>query len=78
MRVAKLSVVLAAMLFGAGALSILGSWAITVSCVVMLCGAVAGAIAMEERDLSSVAGLAATSDDEAEPARTDVALSRAA
>ena len=39
---------------------------------------VAGAIAMEERDLSAVAGLAATSDDEAESAPTDVALTRAA
>ena len=78
MRVAKVSVVLAAMLFGAGAIGILGSWAITVSCLVMLCGAVAGAIAMEERDLSSVAGLAAASVDEAEPATTDVALTRAA
>jgi hypothetical protein len=78
MRVAKFSVLLAVMLFGAGALSILGSWAVTASCLVMLGGAVAGAIAMEERDLESVAGLAASSSDEAEPALSDVGLTRAA
>jgi hypothetical protein len=79
MRVATFSFLLASLLFGAGAIGALGTWAVTTSCLVMLIGAVVGAVAMEERDLGSVAGLAAVADDDVtEPLPAGMGLTDAA
>ena len=69
MRFATASFVVAMVLFLGGATSLLGSWAVTAACPLFLAAAVAGAVAMEGRDLASAEGLlpARSSSAGAEP-----------
>jgi hypothetical protein len=57
MRFAFTTFVVAMALFLGGATSLLGSWAVTAACPVFLVAAVAGAVAMEGRDLAMAEGL---------------------
>jgi hypothetical protein len=57
MRFASTTFVVAMALFLGGATSLLSSWAVTASCPLFLVAAVAGAVAMEDRDLEVAEGL---------------------
>jgi hypothetical protein len=73
MRFATSSFILAAVLFLGGATSFLGGWSVAAACVLFLIAAVAGAVAMEERDLAGAEGLLPGRADatDAEPPRLD-------
>ncbi len=58
MRLAKVSTVVAVILFLGGATATLGSWAVSASCGLFVLSAVIGAVAMEDRELNVVEGLA--------------------
>ena len=57
MRFAASSFVVAMLLFVGGATSLLAPWAVTVACPVFVLAAVAGAVAMEDRELAVSDGL---------------------
>ena len=57
MRFASTTFVVAMALFLGGATSLLASWAVTAACPVFLVAAVAGAVAMEGKDLAVAEGL---------------------
>jgi len=67
MRFAKATFAVAMVLFLAGSVSLAGSWAVTVGCVLFLLAALIGAVCMEDRDLAAVEGLLP-----AEPPAVDV------
>ena len=77
MRFATSSFLVALVLFVGGATSLLGSWSVATACVLFLVAAVAGAVAMEERDLAGVEGLLPSQPEpepvDAEPALVDAA-----
>jgi hypothetical protein len=64
-------------LFLGGATSLLGSWAVTAACPMFLAAAVAGAVAMEGRELTVAEGLLparrAPDDDDVDPVFLDAA-----
>ncbi len=57
MRFAKTILAAALVLFAGGAAAVLPPWALGVGAVLVVVSAVAGAVALEERDLGSVEGL---------------------
>ena len=57
MRFAIATFAAALVLFLAGSVSLVGSWAVSVGCVMFLLAAIVGAVSMEERDLTAVEGL---------------------
>ena len=57
MRFASATFLVAMVLFVGGATSALGSWAVAVACPLFLTAAIAGAVAMEDRDLGGAEGL---------------------
>ena len=57
MRFAIATFAIAMGLFLVGSLSLAGSWAVSVGCVLFLLAAIVGAVSMEERDLTAVEGL---------------------
>jgi hypothetical protein len=77
MRFASTTFVVAMALFLGGATSLLGSWAVTLACPVFLVAAVAGAVAMEGRDLEVAEGLlparTAADDVDVDPGLLDAA-----
>ena len=75
MRFAISSFIVAAVLFLGGATAVLGGWSVAAACVLFLVAAVAGAVAMEERDLAGAEGLLPRGADasDAEPALLEAA-----
>jgi len=57
MRFAASTFVVAMVLFVGGATSVLAPWAVTAACPVFVLAAVAGAVAMEDRELAVAGGL---------------------
>jgi len=75
MRFATTTFVIAMVLFLGGATSLLGSWAVLVACPLFLVAAIAGAMAMEGRDLAVAEGLLPMqpADADTRPAFVDAA-----